>query len=306
MREQRVSYSALSDLDQCTMKYYMGRILGLPQKVWPKTVMGSLTHAILESLANPRHRHHYDRITASGRAVYTESAAIRRLVDRWRARHAIPDNLIDELDEMLTVALVKTDFFYRDAVKVYPPEHEFIVVHRGARLKGFIDSMADMGDYMLIRDWKTAGQKASKREAEESYQTWMYQWYVRRAFGKPAVVEYVYLRHGPTTRTPEKHIIRVPPGTAEQEDGFAAYAAAMYPVMNSFGLAEAHSGFCRDEGFCLRVCSYKVPTAYYAVVDRTTGETISTHMLDNRPQIDDNTRYIEERRHSGCPRYNPQ
>lgn len=304
MKEQRVSYSALADLDKCSMKFYLGRILGLPQKTFAKTTIGSMIHAILECLARPKHRHHFDVITAGGKVNHKQSAAIDRMVRCWQVKHKLPDDLIAETDEMLTVALIKTDFFFAGAAKVYAPEHEFIVVVNGARLKGFIDSMADMGDHFIVRDWKTSAQKMSKADVQNSYQTRMYQWYVRRTFGKPAVVEYVFLRHGPTTRTPEKHIMRVQPSSPEMEAGFEYYATSMYKPLNEFGLREAHANFSTDFGFCERVCSYRNgPLRYYELRDTVTGDLLSTHMLDNVPNLGHN-QVLVEMTHAGCPKYN--
>src|SRR4051812_13140668 len=81
---RRVSASSIKALLQCSMAYYYERVLGLPSKVWPRTIMGSLAHSIFECLRHPRHRRHFDAITAPGdRVDYALSPAVARLVRAW-------------------------------------------------------------------------------------------------------------------------------------------------------------------------------------------------------------------------------
>lgn len=299
-----VSYSVLSSIEQCTLKFYLSRILKWPEKVWPRTTIGSLVHVILECLALPKHRHHYDAIVVNGDVQYSRSPAIARLIRRWQVKHNLDQKLIDEIDAMLKVALVDVDFFMPSAVKVYPPELEFFVTVDGATIKGVIDRLYDMGDYLLVRDWKSAREKPTKKETEEGYQAAMYQWYCLREFGKPAVVEFVYLRHPPTKFKKDKHLMTVKPIGPGAAKGFEAYCVYMYGVINSFSEEDAKTAPTTDLGFCERVCSHRVPRTYIAIKKRESNALVGTYLPEFAPKPKDDE-YAVEMQHGGCPKWNP-
>ncbi len=299
---RRISASRLNAIEQCTMKYYLNEICGLPEKTWERTVMGTIAHSVLECLVRPKHRAHHDAVKAAN-SIYA-SEPIKRLARLWQSRARISDTNMADLDSMCMVAINHTNFLDEGAVKVFAPEHEFhMTLSNGVVVKGFIDRMAEFPNSFVISDFKSARNKMTKAEVRDSYQSKVYQLYVWKAFGKLASVRYIFLRHGPTNRAPDKHIMITEPATPAQLAGFEQYLEHMGKVVNAFGLPEAHSGFCADEGFCERVCSYRRPMTYLALVDES-GATVSTHMLDNPPHPAHNQR-IEERRFGGCTRFNP-
>lgn len=299
---RRISASRLNAIDQCTMKYYLHEILGLPEKTWPRTHAGSTSHSVLEALARPKHRAHYDAVKAAN-SIYG-SAAIGRLVRLWQSRTKMKDEIVADVDAMCMLAINQTDFLDEGAIRRFDPEHEFnMTLPSGGIVKGYIDRLAQYPDRWVIWDYKSQRERFTAKEVKDSYQSLTYQLYLWKTFGVLAEVRYVLLRHPPTKRTPEKHIQITPPATPAQLIGFEQYLDHMWGVVNSFGMTEAHAGYCGDEGFCLRVCSYRYPMTYLAVVDQATGQTISTHMLDNPPNLAYNQR-VEERSFSGCARFN--
>jgi RecB family exonuclease len=299
---RRISASRLNSIDQCTMKYYMGEILGLPEKIWARTHAGSAAHSVLECLARAKHRKHLDMIKRD-QSIYT-SPPVARLVRAWQAHTKMPDEIVADIDSMCMVAINHSNFLDEGAVTKFEPEHEFtMTLSNGGMVRGFIDRMAEYPNSFVIKDYKTARNKFTKADVADSYQSLVYQLYVWKTFGKLAEVQYIFLRHPPTTRTKDKHIMVTKPATPEQLAGFERYLAHMWEKVNAFGLDDAHSGYCQDEGFCERVCTYRRPYDYYTVVDET-GQTISAHMLDNPPNPSYNQK-VEVRHCSGCPRYNP-
>lgn len=301
---RRISASRLNAIDQCTMKYYLNEICGLPEKVFERTVMGTIAHSILECLVRPKHRAHHDAVVGA-QSIYG-SAPIKRLASLWQVRARISDTNMADLDSMCMVAINHTNFLDEGAIQSFAPEHEFkMTLSNGVVVKGFIDRMAEFADAFVITDYKSARNKHTKAEVRDSYQSLVYQLYVWRTFGKLASVRYVFLRHGPTARLKDKHLMVTPPATPAQLIGFEQYLEHMGKVVNAFGLPEAHSGFCTDEGFCARVCSYRYPMIYLAVVDKASGATISTHMLDNPPNVGLN-QSLDTRSFGGCPKWNRQ
>ncbi len=307
----RVSASSIKQLLTCSMSYYYARVLKLPEKVWPRTVMGSLCHSIFESLRRARHRHHYDTITAPGTSVdYALSPAIARLVRMWIDKHNIAPELIADLNGMLYVGLLLVDFHWtgadKDEVgvpKTHGPEHEFtLTLPDGTVIKGFIDDMGEEGDIMVIRDFKSQRNRFTASELPHSIQAHIYQLYVWTRFNKLARVEFVLLRHPPTSRTKTKHLQIVPPASPAHLEGLVHYIQGVSAQVNQFGMEDAWSNVCTDQGWCRNVCSHYAPHDYWALVKRDDPEQvqIKAFMLDNEPKEIAADEILVKRHHSGC------
>jgi hypothetical protein len=122
-------------------------------------------------------------------------------------------------------------------------------------------------------------------------------------FGKPSFVEFVMLRHPPTSRTPNKHIQVVAPLNAHQLGGLREYLREMGKVMNDFSLEDGLKSPCTDIGFCQRVCSFYAPLDYWAIVSKTdpTRAPIKTFALDKAPtEWDRSTQELIKCHHDGC------
>lgn len=293
------------------MAFYYERILRLPTKVWPRTVMGSLCHSIFECLRHPRHRHHYDTITAPGTSVdYTLSPAVARLVRAWKVTHAISDELLADLNGMLYVGLVLVDFHWAKADKddagaprTHGPEHEFtLTLPDGTVIRGFIDDMAEQDGGMIVRDFKSQRNRFTGDELANSVQAAVYQLYVWSRFGKRARVEFVLLRHPPTKRTPAKHLQIVPPASPAHLAGLSHYVQSVSAKVNAFTIEDAWVGVCQDEGFCRNVCSHYAPHDYWALVKRDdpAQTPLKTYMLDHAPKEVAADEALVKRRHDGC------
>lgn len=298
---RRISASRLNSIEQCTMKFYMGEILGLPEKIWPRTHAGSAAHSVLECLARKKHIKHL-KVVQDAQTIYA-SPAIKRLVRAWEHKTKMGADIVADIDAMCMVAINHSDFTDSDALTKFEPEHEFTMsLSNGGIVRGFIDRLAEYKERFVIKDYKTARNKFTKDEVLNSYQSLVYQLYVWKKFGKLAEVRYIFLRHPPTTRAKDKHIMITPPATPEQLDGFEKYLCHMWGKVNSFTLEDAHSGYCDDEGFCERVCTYRNPYDYYAVLDDK-NNVVETYMLDNPPNPSDNQR-VEIHHCNGCPKFN--
>lgn len=303
--ERRVSASRLKSLDACTMSFYLSEYENLPQKVWAKTHAGSTVHSILEALRRDRHRAHLDLVKEKG-TIYA-SPAISRLVRAWVAKTKMGPDIVEPIDAMCMLVLNQTSFLDTGATKTFDPEHEFkLTLPRGGTVKGFIDRLAIYGEgdsrRAVITDYKSQGKRFTANELRDNYQALTYQLYVWRAFGIPATVEFIMLRHPPTSRTPEKHIQRVEPSTSAQLAGFEAYLDHIHAELQTFGLKEAYSHFHDDEGFCRNVCTYFRPYDYHHVTKRD-GTFVGNFMLDNLRHLGQDE-VAQTRHYAGCPRWN--
>ena len=307
---RRISASSIKTLTDCSLLYYYSRVLKVPERVWAKTVMGSLAHSIFECLRNPCHRHHFDAITAPVTSVdYNLSPALARLVRMWQEKHKIEQWLIDELNGLLYVGLLCIDFHWTNAdkdesgaPKVYGPEHEFkLILDDGTEIKGFIDDMAMVGGIMVIRDFKSAKRKFAEADLPHNIQSMIYALYVWQRFGVPSMTQFVMLRHPPTKRAPEKHLQTVYSPSPTHFTGLVSYLKSIYARINAFGLEDAYAFPHQDEGFCRNVCSYLEPFDYYALVSRDNPSVIlSTFKLDNVPQFDHASQMLVVKHHPGC------
>lgn len=310
----RVSASSLKALTSCSLAFYYERILKLPTKEWAKTTVGLLVHSLFECLRNPRHRKHYDAIVMDAKRVdYTLSPAVYRLVRMWVAKHQLTPDLLLDLNVMLWVGLVLTDFHWTGADKdpitgaplIYGPEHEFkLTLPDGTVIKGYIDDMAQVNGIMQIRDWKSYGKRQTADELPNSIQAAIYQLYVWQAFGLPAEVHFVALRHPPTSRTPMKHLQIVEPASATHLAGLVEWVQSMAGRVAQFSLDDALISPMDDFGFCRNVCTHYAPHPYWVVcrADDPQGLTpISSHLsLDKASQACEDGGIVLERHHPGC------
>lgn len=313
---KRASASRVKELQTCSLQYYYSRVKRIPSKRWPKTVMGSLAHVIFECLANPRHRKHYDLICLPKDGVdYRLDAAVERLVKRWQIKYGIEQKLIDELNGMLWVGLKLIDFHFTRAdlddagqPRIWKPEHVFVLkLNDDSEVNGVIDRMAVINGAAVCRDFKSQGKRFTGDDMMANIQAFIYQLYIWKTFRLPARVEFVMLRHPPTSRTPNKHLQVVEPLTEGQLRAVEEHIKDLQPVFNAFGMTEAYSNLCQDWGFCKNVCSYYVPFDYWAVVKKDAPEAeapIKTFPLDTAAQPEyavKSDELLVKRHHAGCP-----
>lgn len=287
------------------MKFYLNEVLGLPEKQWARTAAGSCVHSILELLRHDKWRKYHDKVKAE-QTIYAVPS-IKRLVRAWAYREKMSDEIVADIDGMCLVAINHSDFLDEDAVERFPPEHEFkLTLPNGAVLKGFLDRFARMKSLFRITDYKTSRNKKTRAEVIDNYQSLCYQLFVWMTYGALAEVRYIFLRHPPTARAPDKHLMITQPATPAQLKGFAHYVQYMWEWINSFTEEDARSSYCTDQGFCDRVCSYRTPFKYMVVTKK--GEKERRYWIDPKTgelpyQVQpDETSEIRE--HPGCPRFN--
>jgi len=312
-RLSRVSASSVKALTQCSLAFYYERVLGLPTKEWPRTIMGTLAHSLFECLRRARHRHHYDAITTvPGKVDWEASPVVARLVRWYKRKHGIGDDLIADLNGMLEVGMLLIDYHWTQAdlhsvsgvPLVYGPEHEFLLkLDDDTQIKGFIDDMAVVGGIMRVRDYKSARNRFTASELPNNVQAALYQLYIWHAFQLPAEVHFIALRHPPTKRTPQKHLQIVPPASPAQLAGLETYVKAIAARVRQFTMEDAMTSPCDDLGFCQRVCTHYAPHPYWIVcrADDPTQSPVSSHLsLDKAAESCDHAHIVIERSHPGC------
>lgn len=306
-------------MTSCSLAFYYSRVLKLPEKEWPRTIIGTIVHAIFESLRNPRHLKEYQLIVGEASAKdpnsvdFRRSKSVARLVQFYQRKHGIAQELIDEINPMLWVGLILIDFHWSKADKdpktgapmIYGPEHEFMLtLPDGTQIKGFIDDLAQVGGELIVRDYKSARSKFTANETINSIQAAIYQLYCYQKFGKIPRVEFVFLRHPPTSRTPNKHLQITPPPSPAHLEGLTLWVQSMAARAKQFSLEDALAAPSSDDGFCQRVCTHYAPHPYWVVAAKQDPQglsPLSSHLsLDAAQKVCESEGVILERHHAGC------
>ncbi len=262
-----LSASSVKSFLDCSYLFYQTRFNKVPDWTWPATKLGTLAHLILELLSNPRHKKHHDLITTS-RTVYS-SAAMTRVIRKFCAQNPdLDDTTLADLDKVLFTAL-DHDFFFEEATEVLPAEYAFEIDYHDFQIKGFIDRMAFYPGRARIRDYKTSKKKFDDEEMLWNIQSIFYQLAIRHNFNIPALVEFLFLRHPPTSRNATKHVQEVSPFPDEVLDGFIEYLREINRAINAMTekSSEDNMKSTKDPGFCNFVCSLQKPFDYWQVTD---------------------------------------
>ena len=314
-----ISASGLKTLMTCTLTFYYQNVLRIPSATHWKTHCGTLTHTVFECLMNPRRRALFIKIIESGEFKVRDYPSIVRCIEMFFRRYDITLSSVEEIGELVNVAFIGIRKYFLDKENKYSPppffenERKFKVAIRDATARGFIDLLILWGDTVdkkftathgVVIDLKSQGTKFTKADLPNNIQAAIYQAACYHEFGVIPAVEFIMLRHGPTTRTPDKHIQRVEPPSLAVLQGLEIYISSTYQRVNQFSLEDACQFPNPDTGFCERVCSYLRPFTYWVVcaADDPQGlETIYGHLtLDSAKKACSNGQTILERTHKGC------
>jgi hypothetical protein len=304
-KQIRFSASRVKSLLTCSYAFYCKEVLMLPEKVWGRTFVGSCVHSILECLCNPRHKKHYDAIVdkMAKKVAYEKSPVIARFIRIYQWKNPLmTDEMVADINKMLKVALLDTDFFFEGAIKVFEPEFKFEFKVGEATIKGFLDRCAEYPDKIIVRDYKSQRNKFTQDELDENIQALIYQYVMTLNYNKPTEMQFVLLRHGPKKNDPLNHLQIVPPPPPEAFEGLKLYIQDIYEKLNGFSYEMACSRLCEDKGFCQRVCSFHKPFQYWAVREKANGDIASGHYFDKPPtNIDTTKQFIALEQWKGCP-----
>jgi RecB family exonuclease len=304
----RLSASKIKSLDQCSYKFYLNYIKHLPETTHPKTFAGTVAHEIFEFLAQKENRAELESIKKAGFDASSSKIVVQMtkdLVEKFEIIEDVADGIPQMLDLGCEVLYNKLS---DPALVEYHTELEFTL--RGAKyeIKGFIDLLLIYEDYALIIDYKSQGKKFAADELEFNIQALVYQMVVKQNYGKSADVDFILLRHPPTSRTRDKHIQTVPYAGEETFAGLENYLDYLQDHFDDFSLEHATSKYCCDDpkklSFCIHVCQFKKGFNYFAATDGkedvlTSKEKTPEFMVEAKEK----GLKIVRRKYSGCPGY---
>ena len=297
INKPNLSASSAKTLKQCSWIFKSQYVEKLPERVWAKTKIGTLTHSILECLQNPRHRKYFDRI------MLTENiesvTPIARMRDAfYRKNPEVTEKIAADLDSLVLTAL-KHDFFCAGATKVLPPEFKFQLKFGDMTMKGFMDKVAFYDGYVKVTDYKTQGKRFTDEEMEDNIQAAMYQLAIWEIFKMPAEVEFLMLRFPPNKRDANRHVQTVKPYGEQKLKGLVEYLKFLDVQIKTFDdkAAKANLLAFSDKGFCDFVCGFKTPFKYYATV-HSDGKWLKTKQP---PTLVSEDAVVTEHQYNGCP-----
>ncbi len=323
-RPIRISASRLKTLWDCSLKFHYQEIERLPSSSHWKTRTGSCLHSVFECLMHPRRRATFERIMVEGVFRIEEHPAVLRYINWYRQREDIMQATVEDIVDMLNVAFLGIRPYFTSrgpkGETLYTPPPRFVNEHRfqitlssGAVISGFIDLLLVWPDRALVIDLKSQAAKMTRAELPNNVQAAMYQMVTSRETGLIPAVEFIMVRHGPTSRTPDKHVQRVDAPSAAALAGLEAYIDATYSRVNAFSLEDAYANASTDTGYCQFKCSFLRPFTYWIVcgADDPQGlSPLSAHLSLTEAQkacySRGNGSTVSERRHKGCAlRWNP-
>lgn len=304
----RLSASKIKSLDQCSYKFYLNYFKHLPETTHPKTFAGTVAHEIFEFLAQKENRPILEQVKKAGFDACS-IPVIQKMMDEWVEKFEIIEDVAAGIPQMLDLGC---EFLYDKLTDPklleYHTEKEFTLRGKKYEIKGFIDLLLIYKDHALIVDYKSQGQKFTKEELDFNIQALVYQLVVHREHNLKSDVEFILLRHPPTSRTPDKHIQPVPYGGEKLFSGLEDYLDYLQDQFNDFTIEHAASNYCCDNpkklSFCIHVCQFKKRFDYYAMTDGKTD--IKTSMTKNDTfvlEAAEKGLKIVKRKYAGCPGY---
>jgi putative RecB family exonuclease len=183
-----MSASSIDTFLQCPLKYKLSRIDKLADPPTPATVLGNFVHSVMEDLfaLPPEER--------------TPGVVRTLLSERWENEYKeIASSVTSELKEMKWKAFwcLENYFEMEDPTKVNVTseniETELNVEVAGVPIKGFVDQWRDIGNGLLVRDWKTGKSPRRPEWAESKFlQLLIYADGLSSLIGKPAALVSLY------------------------------------------------------------------------------------------------------------------
>jgi hypothetical protein len=310
---QILSPSRIKTFISCSYLGYAKYFLKTPDTGNDGSSRGSTLHEILELLANPRHKKHYDLIMAKKDGF--ASFALNRLIKRYAKNHGVADPENMEMIRGFLYTALKNDFYFEGADEVFV-ERQFEVKEPGYHVLGYLDLVALYHDKKIavIRDWKSSKAKFSKEEIDYNLQSLIYSFFIKKLYPDYKIIcQFYFLKF---TSCPIQEKIHTDKELAAIED----YLIYFSSYLDSFDAKVAYSNFAKTdftkswlcggklgelnkEGREKWRCSMKYPFEYVSIYDKD-GKFIKSYRERSKEILDNAEKMgytVRNETYQGCP-----
>lgn len=315
----KLSASRIKTLELCSYKYYLEKIVKLPDVTHPKTIVGTVCHEFLEWLNSKENRIENWKILKEKSYNIEKFKEAKDYLDNLISKYSVQSDLIPGIIPMLNVAIYYFDNAFKNADEVFNPEFDFELNGNSYELIGFIDLIIRYGNRYLICDMKSQGQKFEKSEINFNIQALMYQLAIKKIFNAESDVEFILMRFPPRPpRYPNNHIQRVEYIGDDAIIGLESYLEHLGIYLENFDEKKAKLNFAirnpTKQWFCNKnkgdisakgepafYCPLKYPFDYFE--KSKDGKIIkSAFSYDELLPLNEGE-IIEEKQYSGCPAF---
>lgn len=303
-----LSASKIATLNKCSWSFYAKYILKLPDESNDGARRGSVTHEVLEFLAQPENHDLAREVLASKDPESFD--VIKDMVEEEAKKQELVGR--ENLDMVYTFILnaLKFDFFL-EGYDIVGIERKFVLEEDGYKALGFIDVDAERDDESLVKDYKTSKAKKSPKELAFDVQAYMYALasYKRDPNKSRYRVQFQFLKF---VRTPNQFVEFTP----NQLLGFEEYLKQVYEHISDYNVSKAvgnlasnsksnywlcgkKQGMKKKDGSPAWICPFKYPYIYYEAQDAD-GKIVKTSKkksdLQELSEVTIVTKYYD-----GCP-----
>jgi PD-(D/E)XK nuclease superfamily len=227
---------------------------------------GTITHALLECLVKPNHRHYIDKIRNAGDAFALPR--IKRFLEIYGHKEQLPldqvvvnlgkDGLMthrEEINKMILVAL-ENDFLGQPGDEIKTEIKHTVEVSTPGKsgkkftILGIIDKVFIRRDKegkiyeVEIQDYKTSSKKFDESDLDANLQGLAYQFFAKKMFPDVKNIKFSFL----FLRFPRSPLQVVPQFPDANVDGFEHYLSYITSYMSTFTEEHAKMNFAKYNG----------------------------------------------------------
>lgn len=331
-----LSASRIKTLQTCSWQYWCKYHLKLPDTTNEGSLRGSICHAVFEALGNPKHKHHYVKLTKEQNI--NASPPIERMVKAFAKKNKIDDFANLDLVNQMIMEGLNYDFFGNkygkpnESISEKDFDIQTISDGKNYRILGFIDKLFlfKKKKIALIRDFKTSKQVFTGSEIEDNMQNLMYCLAVKYLYPEflKRDMEFLFLKFD----CKGKGLLEMKEIAEDELEGFEHFLTQIQSIINNFNEKSAIGGLAfnkgypsKEEGFSGKVvcgraefkgqlkkdgttmwhCPFKFPTNYFVLLDEEKNIISSSY---NKNDMDRKRKngigfIVEKREYAGCPAF---
>ena len=292
MEKVRLSPTAITLEQKCSLLFFYQVIQKLPQQPGTGALLGTGAHLVLELLFKKRRKKTVEQILSANSILGT---SVEFLCRRYLKKNNIfSEENLDKLNGFILTGL-KNDFYCEGADKVLL-EQKIQIESDTWVMNSRLDKIAIYPNKIRCVDFKSQKQRFSEGELANNFQGACYSLAIWEKYGIIPTIEFLLLKF---VRQPWQKVKKF---TKTELKGLRHTLDIIAEHVRTYDHKKAHSNIAAHDParhfVCKYFCSYKNDFIYYSLVDDD-GITLksSFNMSDLKAEGD---QAIIKRRHNGC------